>query len=195
MTSQYGLRCRPRDWRVLTCWRTRAARRYHRLPARRRGRWVARQPDGLFQLPKPVDRRSLGGVRFRSPLMAVVSWLALSGGACLLERLGGSPLSSSTVPTTGRRQRCAAVADERRCERRAFLEGPGLRTPGAAKRAARPRETLGGVTLRYAGSLRSAMRVKGPSPARPTSFRPPRAAGPDVKDAAALMRSGLFLRA
>jgi hypothetical protein len=28
----------------------------------------------------------------RSPLTAVVSWLALSGGACLLERLGEKPL-------------------------------------------------------------------------------------------------------
>ena len=41
---------------------------------------------------------------------------------------------------------------------RAPASGP----PAPQSAPARPRETLGGVTLRYAGSLRSAMRVKGP---------------------------------
>jgi hypothetical protein len=59
-----------------------------------------------------------------------------------------------------------------------------------------PRETLGGVTLRYAGNLRSVMRVKGPITGQAYEFSAaPGGRTVDAKDAAALMRSGLFLRA
>ncbi len=62
--------------------------------------------------------------------------------------------------------------------------------------SAPPREPLGGIALRYMGSLRSAMRVKGPVTGQAYEFSgAPAARTVDARDAAALMRSGLFLRA
>ena len=74
---------------------------------------------------------------------------------------------------------------------RAPASGP----PPAQGASAPPPEPLGGIALRYTGSLRSAMRVKGPVTGQAYEFSGAPARTVDARDAAALMRSGLFLRA
>ena len=73
---------------------------------------------------------------------------------------------------------------------------PASGPPAAQGFPAPPLEPLGGVALRYAGTLRSAMRVKGPVTGQAYEFSGASAGRTvDARDAAALMRSGLFLRA
>ena len=62
-----------------------------------------RPADGLLQLPQSVDCGSSCLFVSRRPLGWLFSWLALSGGACLLERLGQEPVVIQTIsqPTEG----------------------------------------------------------------------------------------------
>jgi len=75
-------------------------------------------------------------------------------------------------------------------------KAPASAPPSPQGVSAPPREPLGGVSLRYTGSLRAAMRVKGPVTGQAYEFSgAPAARTVDARDAAALVRSGLFLRA
>jgi len=129
----------------------------------------------------------------RQPIVWVMSWLALSGTACLLERLGEKPVviepgvqawKETTMCCGSRRSALRSLPTPARAAAgRDHAAGPAIpRAP-----------TIASVVIHYGGP--SAIRVKGPVSGRTYDFSAARPAqAVDARDAPVLTRSGVFSR-
>jgi len=191
---------------VLACWRV------SHLLAAEDGPWDAvarlRRAAGGGMLGKMMDCFYCVSVWVAAPLACfvasgvaerVVAWLAVSGGACLLERLAREPVTfpqldepSTVEPTMGC---CGQSRDAYRVAEPAPYQPPPLPPRAAAPRpAAGASPAPGTVRLRFL--QRARVRVRGPATGADYEFsgsEPVRVV--NAADAEALLRTGHFGRA